>query len=120
MSARGRSGARVRSGSAEQEPLARAARGVNHGEYAMHAFSRRNAIRGFMMLVAGLLYAPTSRSIAGEEAPLAIRGYDPVAYFAEGKPMRGLPEIACVWADHRSRFLSAYRLEIFRAYSLRY
>jgi hypothetical protein len=86
----------------------------------MHAFSRRNAIRGFMVLVAGFPLATTSRSTAAEKAPLAIRGYDPVAYFTEGKPVRGLPEYEYEWDEHRYRFLRAEHRELFRADPTRY
>ena len=36
--------------------------------------------------------AGASRCVAAEDVPLAIKGYDPVAYFTDGKPARGLPE----------------------------
>ena len=44
------------------------------------------------------------RSADAEEEPLAIKGYDPVAYFTDGKPTPGLPEIEYEWDEHRYRF----------------
>jgi hypothetical protein len=80
----------------------------------MQSFSRRNAIRGFILLVAGSPFAAASRSNAAEKAPLAIKGYDPVAYFTDGRPKRGLPEIEYEWDEHRYRFFRAEHLELSR------
>lgn len=85
----------------------------------MHNVSRRNAIRGLGVLVAGATLATASRSGA-EEVPLAIKGYDPVAYFATGKPERGLPDIDYVWDEHRYRFSRAPHRELFKADPVRY
>ncbi len=50
-----------------------------------------------------------------DSAEVAIKGYDTVAYFTEGKPMKGNKEFAHTWqetqwffatADHRDRFAS--------------
>src|SRR5258705_495003 len=57
----------------------------------MHGFSRRNAIRGVAVLAAGAALAAASRPMAAEPAALAIKGYDPVAYFVDGRPVRGRP-----------------------------
>src|SRR6185369_4635558 len=46
-------------------------------------------------------------SFATEAAPLAIKGYDPVAYFTIGSPTRGLPEIEYEWDEQSYRFASA-------------
>jgi enamine deaminase RidA (YjgF/YER057c/UK114 family) len=57
-----------------------------------------------------LLAAPTAR---GDEARLAISGYDPVAYFTDGKPVPGLTEFELVWHDARWRFASAGHRDLF-------
>lgn len=41
------------------------------------------------------------------EGGLAIRGYDPVAYFAEGRPRRGDPSISAEWVGATWHFASA-------------
>ena len=54
--------------------------------------------------LAGLLFwllAPTAR---GDEARLSISGYDPVAYFTDGKPVPGSSEFEYVW--HHARWRS--------------
>jgi YHS domain-containing protein len=86
----------------------------------MHSLSRRDAIRGFVLLVAGSTFATASRSIAAEKTPLAIRGYDPVAYFTVGTPAHGLPEIEYEWDEYHYRFSSAEHRELFKADPLRY
>jgi hypothetical protein len=97
-----------------------ALKGKSLREFAMNSFSRRNAIRGFALLAAGSAFATASRSIAAKNAPLAIKGYDPVAYFTEGKPTRGLPEIEYEWDEHRYRFSRAEHRELFKADPVRY
>jgi enamine deaminase RidA (YjgF/YER057c/UK114 family) len=57
-----------------------------------------------------LLAAPTARS---DETRLAISGYDPVAYFTDGKPVPGLTEFEHVWHDARWRFASASHRDLF-------
>jgi hypothetical protein len=88
--------------------------------FAMHSFSRRDAIRGFALLAAGATLATASRSFAAEEVPLAIKGYDPVAYFTDGKPTPGVPAIEYEWDERRYRFASAEHRELFKADPVRY
>jgi YHS domain len=49
----------------------------------------------------------------GEEARLSISGYDPVAYFTDGKPVPGSSEFQYVWHDARWRFASAAHRDLF-------
>ncbi|WP_159714397.1 YHS domain-containing (seleno)protein [Geminicoccus flavidas] len=51
---------------------------------------------------------------------LAIRGYDTVAYFTEGRPVRGKPEFAYVWQDARWQFASAEHRDLFAGEPDRY
>lgn len=44
---------------------------------------------------------------------VAIKGYDPVSYFAEKKPVKGIPEFEYVWRGARWRFASAAHREVF-------
>ena len=57
---------------------------------AMYCLSRRSAFRLALLAAAFPLVMPIPSLAA--ESPLAIQGYDPVAYFTDGKPTRGLPE----------------------------
>ena len=89
------------------------------GKFAMQNVSRRIAIR-FVLVVPAVLFATSMPSFATEAAPLAIKGYDPVAYFTIGSPTRGLPEIEYEWDEQRYRFASAEDRELFKADPVRY
>jgi hypothetical protein len=81
--------------------------------------SRRHAVR-LALLAAAAMLAASSPSVASEKLPLAIKGYDPVAYFTTGAPARGLPELEHEWDEHRYRFVSAEHRELFKADPARY
>ena len=49
----------------------------------------------------------------GDETRLAISGYDPVAYFTDGKPVPGKAEFGYVWHNARWRFASAAHRDLF-------
>jgi len=74
----------------------------------------RSAVR-LLLLVAVSPLGTSLPSVAAQPVPLAINGYDPVAYFAVGKPMRGLPEIEYEWNGYRFRFSRAEHRELFEA-----
>jgi hypothetical protein len=63
---------------------------------------------------------PTYGGEAAKPARLAIRGYDPVAYFTEGRPVQGSSELEYVWEETRWQFASAANLDLFRADPERY
>ncbi len=46
---------------------------------------------------------------------LAIRGYDPVAYFRQSKPVKGKSEFSMTWKGAEWRFANATNLADFRA-----
>ena len=49
------------------------------------------------------------------DAPrLALKGYDPVAYFTEGRPTLGAAEFEYAWDEARYRFASDQHMSIFR------
>ena len=81
--------------------------------------SRRAVIR-VVLLVAAASFAAMPPSLAGEKLPLALKGYDPVAYFAIGKPVLGRPEIEYEWDEQRYRFSSTQHRELFKADPVRY
>jgi enamine deaminase RidA (YjgF/YER057c/UK114 family) len=64
--------------------------------------------------LAGLLFAtvlvPDARS---EEPKLSISGYDPVAYFTDGRPVQGKSEIEYLWHKLRWRFASPAHRDLF-------
>jgi len=57
---------------------------------------------------------------AGSDVPLAIKGYDPVAYFTLGKPTPGSADIEYRWDDHRYRFARPDHREMFKRDPARY
>lgn len=85
----------------------------------MHNISRRIAIC-LVPAVAAVLFVTSMPSFATDAVPLAIKGYDPVAYFTIGKPTRGLPEIEYQWDEQRYLFASAEDRELFKADPVRY
>ena len=81
----------------------------------MHDISRRMALGGLLVLAV----APPL-AVAREPAQLAIKGYDPVAYFTLGRPAPGLPELEYEWDEQRYRFASAEHHKMFQADPTRY
>ena len=81
--------------------------------------NRRSAV-GLVVLAAVYPLATVIRPAIAQERPLAIKGYDPVAYFTDGKPVPGLPEIEYEWDELRFRFASAEHRERFKADPARY
>lgn len=57
---------------------------------------------------------PVSRVNATPEG-LAIKGYDPVAYFTGGGPAKGAPEFELSWNSAKWRFESVEHRDLFRA-----
>ena len=84
----------------------------------MHHLSRRSAFH--LVLLVAALPMVTSMASAAIDAPLAIQGYDPVAYFTDGKPTRGTPEFEYQWDEHRYRFASAQHRDLFKADPVHY
>ena len=58
--------------------------------------------------------------MAADKLPLAIKGYDPVAYFTLGKPARGRPDIEYEWDERRYRFSREEHRALFKADPVRY
>ena len=63
-----------------------------------------------LVLLFATFLAPTAW---GDEARLSISGYDPVAYFTDGKPTQGKPEFEYLWHRQRWRFASGEHRELF-------
>ena len=65
---------------------------------------------------------PIAKAQSTQPTPgrLALKGYDPVAYFTDGKPMPGKPEYEATYDGTRYRFASAHDLELFKADPDRY
>ncbi|HEX7136292.1 MAG TPA: YHS domain-containing (seleno)protein [Vicinamibacterales bacterium] len=82
--------------------------------------SRRDVL-GLAAVVATSSLVTAIPSAVAQGIPLAIKGYDPVAYFTDGKPTRGVPEIEeYEWGGLRYRFSRAEHRELFKANPERY
>jgi enamine deaminase RidA (YjgF/YER057c/UK114 family) len=64
-------------------------------------------LAGFLGVTA---LVPTAQS---EEPKLSISGYDPVAYFTDGKPVQGKSEFEYLWHKLRWRFANGAHRELF-------
>ena len=64
-------------------------------------------------LIALLCAAFLARTAWADEPKLSIGGYDPVAYFTDGKPVQGKPEFEQLWRRSRWRFVSAEHRDLF-------
>ena len=66
----------------------------------------------------GLLDLSTARAaepVNADSQGLAIQGYDPVAYFLQGKALKGAEEFAYQWMGAEWRFASVEHLDLFRS-----
>ncbi len=59
-------------------------------------------------------------SVNMDSEGVAIKGYDPVAYFTEKRPVKGVSEFEYVWHGARWRFENASHLEAFSRNPERY
>ena len=64
----------------------------------------------FLSLVFVALFGATAR---GDEPKLSISGYDPVAYFTDGRPVQGKADFEYVWRKLRWRFASGEHRDLF-------
>lgn len=65
------------------------------------------------------LVATLGHAVAAEPA-LVMQGYDPVAYFTEGKPVKGSERYVHDWDEGRYHFASAAHRDLFAASPDRY
>ncbi len=86
--------------------------------------SRRILLLGGAALVAGVVAAGTlvpgpvlasSNLVFVDAAGVAINGYDPVAYFTEGKPVEGSSDFTTEWMGATWHFSSAENRDMFVA-----
>jgi YHS domain-containing protein len=73
----------------------------------------------YMLAAAALLIAPVPvlarDPVNTGSGGLAVKGYDPVAYFTANRPIKGSAEFEYRWQGVKWRFSSAENLEIFKA-----
>ena len=77
------------------------------------------AIAAAFASVPALAAAPAP-AISADSTGLGAKGYDPVAFFTEGKPVKGLATHQLEWRGAKWRFASAESLARFKAAPERY
>jgi hypothetical protein len=77
-------------------------------------------MRAFLQWIVASSLMIAMAAVAADPLPLAIKGYDPVAYFTAGKPTPGRPDIALVWDEHRYQFATMENRARFKADPVRY
>ena len=85
-----------------------------------------NAMR-LIMVAAGLAVAVAQPALAAKApvytgllSKVAVSGYDPVAYFAAGKPVEGSKEFTASWQGAEYHFANAANRDRFKAEPARY
>ena len=87
----------------------------------MPAFSRRTLLAlAAAVLAAGPAMAGNPAIFTGLVKGTAVGGYDPVAYFKHGKPVKGSPQITLTHQGATWRFASAANRDAFQAAPDRY
>jgi hypothetical protein len=70
-----------------------------------------------VLVISALIVAPIpawAKSLVNKNwRGLAIKGYDPVAYFTLGKPVVGMKEFEYKWQDAKWRFANEDHLNLF-------
>ena len=69
----------------------------------------------FSILVFASLSLFSQKSETFVQSGKAIRGYDPVAYFSEGKPVKGDEKLVYNWNNANWYFSSQQNLDLFKA-----
>jgi len=76
---------------------------------------RRTIVQG--LVLSAVLAGP---ALAQDSRPLALKGYDPVAYFTDGRPTEGVAQYEVLFDGQRYRFASAQHREMFKTSPDRY
>jgi YHS domain-containing protein len=74
---------------------------------------RRTILQGAAL--SALLAMPALAQDLAQSQPLVLKGYDPVAYFTDGKPVEGVAQYEMVFDGQRYRFASAQHRDLFKA-----
>jgi YHS domain-containing protein len=74
---------------------------------------RRTILQGLALSV--LAAAAPALAQGQSSPPLALKGYDPVAYFTDARPTPGVAEYEITFDGQRYRFASAQHRDLFKA-----
>src|SRR5438045_3766894 len=67
----------------------------------------KNLILSIAALVTFAVLAPAAEVINVDKNGLALQGYDPIAYFTDGKPVKGSPQFTASYKGATYQFASA-------------
>lgn len=70
-------------------------------------------ITSILTILAFAAIAAAGENVNTDRAGLALRGYDPVAYFTDKKPVEGSPSITATYKGARYQFASAEHKALF-------
>ena len=73
-----------------------------------------------LLLLAAVALAGHVDPVNKNSKGVALKGYDPVAYFTEGKPVKGDPAIAATWEGATYHFASGANRDLFQASPQKY
>jgi hypothetical protein len=74
--------------------------------------------RSLVPLALGVLLCGSVAAL--DEVPVAIKGYDPVAYFTLQRATPGVAQFVYEWDEHRWQFANARHRDLFKADPVRY
>jgi len=78
-------------------------------------FSMKKMLLSFNVALLACLSLFAQQSATFTKGDKAIRGYDPVAYFTENKPVRGVEKLVFNWNNSNWYFSSQQNLDLFKA-----
>ena len=71
-------------------------------------------------MIAFAALAPASEVVNVDKNGLALQGYDPVAYFTDGKPVKGSPEFTATYKGATYQFASVEHKQLFEKSPAKY
>jgi len=92
--------------------------GISHnvGQTRRHMLATALAVGASFIPLAAQAAGPVNVNAQG----VAVQGYDPVAYFVIGKPVKGVPEFSASWNGATYWFANAAHLQTFQANPARF
>jgi YHS domain-containing protein len=89
--------------------------GFNRADLRLSVLGLLMAVVLFIILSPQVLAGDSKKKINTNRLGIAIKGYDTVAYFTEGRPVKGKEEFEYEWQGARWRFASAANRDKFKA-----
>ena len=81
---------------------------------------KRAIFRSATSVLAACAFLLSTASVFAQDLRVVLKGHDPVAYFTEGKPVKGDPKLSYDWDEGRYYFSSAKHRDLFAANPERY